>query len=44
MLASAAPFFPDEGVHVAVEDPAWNATRPIVIQRVNGFFVGPDTA
>ncbi len=43
MLASAAPFFPEGTVHVAVVDPGVGTQRrPIVIQTGKCFFVGPD--
>jgi len=43
VLASAAPYFPDGSVHVAVVDPGVGTIRrPIVIQTKKGFFVGPD--
>ncbi len=43
MLASAAPYFPDGAVHVAVVDPSVGSQRrPIVIETKHGFFVGPD--
>jgi S-adenosylmethionine hydrolase len=42
-LASAAPYFPDGSVHVAVVDPGVGTRRrSIVIQTPQGFFVGPD--
>jgi S-adenosylmethionine hydrolase len=43
VLASAAPYFPDGAIHVAVVDPGVGTRRrPIVIQTRQGFFVGPD--
>jgi hypothetical protein len=42
-LASAAPYFPDGTVHLAVVDPGVGTTRrAIVIRAKKGFFVGPD--
>ncbi len=42
-LASAAPYFPDGTVHLAVVDPGVGTDRrAIVIQTKKGFFVGPD--
>jgi len=43
VLASAAPYFPDGSIHVAVVDPGVGTRRrPIVIQTKQSFFVGPD--
>lgn len=43
MLASAAPYFPEGTIHVAVVDPGVGThRRPIAIQTERGFFVGPD--
>jgi S-adenosylmethionine hydrolase len=43
VLASAAPYFPQGSVHVAVVDPGVGTQRlPIVIQTKQAFFVGPD--
>jgi S-adenosylmethionine hydrolase len=43
VLASAAPYFPDGTVHVAVVDPSVGTRRrPIAIQTKRSFFVGPD--
>jgi S-adenosylmethionine hydrolase len=43
VLASAAPYFPDGSVHVAVVDPGVGTRRrPIAIQTKQSFFVGPD--
>jgi len=43
MLASAAPYFPDGTVHLAVVDPGVGTQRrAIMIQTKKGFFVGPD--
>lgn len=43
MLASAAPFFPDGTVHLAVVDPeVGTQRRAIMMQTRKGFFVGPD--
>ena len=42
-LASAAPYFPDGTVHLAVADPrVGTERRAIVVQTKRGFFVGPD--
>ena len=42
-LASAASFFPEGTVHLAVVDPGVGTQRrAIVIQTKKGFFVGPD--
>jgi len=43
VLASAASYFPDGTVHVAVIDPGVGTQRrPIAIETKRGFFVGPD--
>ena len=43
MLASAAPYFPEGTVHLAVVDPGVGTQRrAILIQTKKGFFVGPD--
>lgn len=43
MLASAAPYFPQGTVHLAVVDPeVGTERRPILIQAKKDFFVGPD--
>jgi S-adenosylmethionine hydrolase len=43
MLASAAPYFPEGTIHVAVVDPGVGTQRhPIIIHTKRGFFVGPD--
>ncbi len=43
ILASAAPYFPEGTVHVAVVDPGVGTKRrPIIIQTARGFYVGPD--
>ncbi|MCJ7763226.1 S-adenosyl-l-methionine hydroxide adenosyltransferase family protein [Candidatus Bathyarchaeota archaeon] len=43
MLASAAPYFPQGSVHVAVVDPdVGTQRRPIIVQTTHSFFVGPD--
>ena len=43
MLASAAPYFPQDTVHLAVVDPGVGTQRrAIVIQTKKSFFVGPD--
>jgi S-adenosylmethionine hydrolase len=43
VLASAAPYFPKDTVHVAVVDPGVGTRRrSIAIQTKKGFFVGPD--
>lgn len=42
-LASAAPYFPDGTVHLAVVDPGvGTARRAVVVQTKRSFFVGPD--
>ncbi|MCW4010917.1 MAG: SAM-dependent chlorinase/fluorinase [Candidatus Bathyarchaeota archaeon] len=43
ILASAAPFFPKDTIHVAVVDPGVGTQRrPIILETPRGFFVGPD--
>lgn len=43
LLASAAEYFPDGTVHVAVVDPGVGTRRrPIVVETKRSFFVGPD--
>ncbi len=43
ILASAAPYFPEGTVHLAVVDPGVGSQRrAILIQTKKGFFVGPD--
>jgi len=43
ILASAAPYFPDGTVHVAVIDPGVGGKRrPILIEAKRSFYVGPD--
>ena len=43
MLASAAPYFPEGTVHVAIVDPGVGTQRrAILIQTAKAFFVGPD--
>ena len=43
MLASAAPYFPEGTIHLAVIDPdVGMERRAILIQTTRGFFVGPD--
>jgi S-adenosylmethionine hydrolase len=43
MLASAAPYFPEGTVHVAVVDPGVGTQRrQIIAQTKRNFFVGPD--
>ncbi len=43
LLASAAPYFPDGTVHVAVVDPGVGTKRrPIVVKTKRSYFVGPD--
>lgn len=43
MLASAAPYFPEGTIHVAVVDPGVGTQRrPIIIQTERNVFVGPD--
>jgi hypothetical protein len=42
-LASAAPYFPEGAIHVAVVDPGVGTERqPIIIQTSKGYYVGPD--
>jgi len=42
-LASAAPYFPEGTVHVAVVDPGVGTERrPIIIQTKRSLYVGPD--
>ncbi len=42
-LASAAPYFPNRTVHLAVVDPGVGTQRrAILIQTRKGFFIGPD--
>jgi len=42
-LASAAPYFPEGTVHVAVVDPGVGTKRrPIIIQTKRSLYVGPD--
>jgi len=42
-LASAAPYFPDGSIHVAVVDPlVGTQRRPIIVETKRGFLVGPD--
>ncbi|MEM3613504.1 MAG: SAM-dependent chlorinase/fluorinase [Candidatus Bathyarchaeia archaeon] len=43
ILASAAPYFPEGTIHVAVVDPGVGTKRkPILVETESGFFVGPD--
>ncbi len=43
ILASAAPYFPQGTVHLAVVDPSVGTDRrAILVQTKQGFFVGPD--
>lgn len=43
LLASAAPYFPNGSIHVAVVDPGVGTKRrPIIVQTKKGFLVGPD--
>jgi len=43
ILASAAPYFPDGTIHVAVVDPGVGGKRrPILIATTRSFYVGPD--
>lgn len=43
ILSAAAPYFPQNTVHVAVVDPGVGTQRkPILIETKHGFFIGPD--
>lgn len=43
VLASAAPFFPEGTVHVAVVDPGVGTKRrPIIVETRRDYYVGPD--
>ncbi len=43
MLASAAPFFPEGTIHLAVVDPSVGTPRrALIVQTKRDFFVGPD--
>lgn len=43
ILASAAPYFPEGTIHIAVVDPGVGTERkPILIEAENAFFIGPD--
>lgn len=43
ILASAAPYFPQDTIHVAVVDPGVGTKRrPIIVETKRGFYVGPD--
>jgi len=43
VLASAAPYFPSDTIHVAVVDPGVGTKRrPIIIETDRSFYVGPD--
>jgi len=42
-LASAAPYFPEKTIHVAVVDPGVGTKRrPIIVETRRFFYVGPD--
>jgi len=42
-LASAAPYFPEKTIHVAVVDPGVGTKRrPIIVETQRCFYVGPD--
>ncbi len=42
-LARAAPFFPEETIHIAVVDPGVGTERrPIIVESRCSFYVGPD--
>lgn len=43
VLASAAPYFPSNTVHVAVVDPGVGTKRrPVIVETKRGLYVGPD--
>ncbi len=43
VLASAAPYFPKETIHVAVVDPGVGTKRrPIIVETESSFYIGPD--
>jgi len=43
ILASAAPYFPQGTIHLAVVDPGVGTKRrPIIVEARRGFYVGPD--
>ncbi len=43
ILASAAPYFPEGTIHVAVVDPGvGTGRRPILVEAKRGFYIGPD--
>jgi S-adenosylmethionine hydrolase len=43
LLASAAPYFPKDTIHVAVIDPGVGTSRRcLIVQTKRGFLVGPD--
>ncbi len=43
LLASAAPYFPNGTIHLAVVDPSVGTERRgILVQTKQGFFIGPD--
>ncbi len=43
VLASVAPYFPLNTVHVAVVDPGVGTKRrPVIVETERGFYVGPD--
>jgi len=42
-LASAAPYFPEKTIHIAVVDPGVGTKRrPIIVETQRCFYVGPD--
>ena len=43
ILASAAPYFPQGTIHLAIVDPGVGTKRrPIIVETRHGFYVGPD--
>ncbi|MBC7129645.1 SAM-dependent chlorinase/fluorinase [Candidatus Bathyarchaeota archaeon] len=43
VLSAAAPYFPENTIHVVVVDPGVGTQRkPILIETKNSFFIGPD--
>jgi len=43
VLASAAPYFPHDVIHVAVVDPSVGTKRrPILVETSHAFYIGPD--
>jgi len=43
VLASAAPYFPQSTIHIAVVDPGVGTKRrPIIVETKRAFYVGPD--